>query len=183
MPDGVHLINLQTTNRAADTLEWAMETIGKYLYFTSVIGIDSGGGGEEMVSRLRDTLRHLPDGQSAAPGASILWAVPPWKTTVYSNKRGEMYFGLQYRMRTGKFHADLPDKVRQQLIEQTYEYDSEGRQRVLPKHLQKERVCKAPMLWKPFVWPSHHWSGGGYNGGRRRPGSASQAKMVSSGRA
>ena len=120
-----------------------METIGKYLYFTSVIGIDSGGGGEEMVSRLRDTLRTYPM-DNPPPLVRVFFGSTALENDVYSNKRGEMYFGLQYRMRTGKFHADLPDKVRQQLIEQTYEYDPEGRQRVLPKHLQKERGLQSP---------------------------------------
>ena len=143
MPDGIHLVELQSTNRAADTLDWAMSVITPYLYHASIIGIDSGGGGEELVNRLRDTLRTYPM-DNPPPLVRVYFGSAALENDVYANKRAELYFGLQYRMRTGRFHADLPDKVRQQLIEQTYEYDSEGRQRVLPKHIQKERGLASP---------------------------------------
>ena len=141
--DGYRLVDLHSTNRMHDTLDWAMGVITPHLYHTGIIGVDTTGGGEEMFNRLRDALRDYPM-ESKPPIVRVNFGSAALDRDSYANKRAEIYFGLHHRIRSGRFHADLPEDVHQQMIQQTFEYDAEGRLRVLPKHLQKERGLASP---------------------------------------
>ena len=140
---GYHLVELQATNRVADTLDWTMDVIRPYLYYADVLGLDTGGGGEEMWNRIRDELNRISM-ENKPPLVRVYFGSAPLDTESYAEKRGEMYFGLRRLLREGRFHANLPLAVREQMLEQTYELDNQGRSRVLPKHLQKERGLSSP---------------------------------------
>ena len=141
--DGYRLVGLESTNYARDTLDWMIGILTPYIYHTKIIGLDSTGGGEEMYNRLRDFLRTYPMDHPPAM-VRVNFGSAALDTDSYANKRAEMYFSLHYRMRQGRFHADLPETVQQQMIQQVYEEDSQGRFRVEPKGQQQERGLASP---------------------------------------
>ena len=141
--DGYHSVRLEATNYTPDTLDWGMGIIRSHLYYASAIGIDTGGGGEEFYNSVRREIRAMSIDHPPAL-VRVNFGSSPLDVDSYANKRTEMYFSLRHLMRDGRFHADLPPGVMEQMIEQTYEWVGEGNMRVLPKHLQKERGLASP---------------------------------------
>ena len=106
--DGYRLVGLESTNYVRDTLDWMIGILTPFVYHTKLIGLDSTGGGEEMFNRLRDFLRTYPMDRPPAM-VRVNFGSAALDTDSYANKRAEMYFSLHYRMRQGRFHADLPE--------------------------------------------------------------------------
>ena len=79
-----------------------------------------------MWNRIRDELNRISM-ENKPPMVRVYFGSTPLDTESYAEKRGEMYFGLRRLLREGRFHANLPLAVREQMLEQTYELDNQGR--------------------------------------------------------